>query len=84
MREPVTSAEAAARVPTPTTTGAPLGDLYLTAHAAQAKGLSRGYTITVATFQLADGRKVVVDLEYGHATIGGASLPRLRRSNERF
>jgi hypothetical protein len=46
--------------------------------------LLRGYTITVATFQLADGRKVVVDLEYGHATIGGASLPRLRRSNERF
>lgn len=61
-----------------------LKELFLTAQAAQARGLISGYNLKVATFTLADGQKVVIDLEYGHATVAKESVPRLRRSIDNF
>ena len=85
MQESAKSAVVVETVTEPTTTGVALSELLLIAQVAQARGYAaQAFDLRVATFQMRNGDKVVVDLEYGHATIGRASMPRLRRSSDNF
>jgi hypothetical protein len=84
MLESAQPAKAQATDTTSSTRMVALKELFLTAQAARARGLTLGYNLRVATFTLDDGQKVVIDLEYGHGTVAKESVPRLRRSIDKF